>query len=396
MEINRSRLLETFIDLVRIPSNSFNERAVADYIKDELSLFGYTVEEDNAGEELGGNSGNLLIRVPATADGKGLKKLLIGAHMDTVEDGIHHVEPVVDDAGNIRSAGDTIVGADDKTGVSIIMEMLRKISEEKIPHGELLITFTIAEEKEARGVQEIPAELYKGFDAGIALDHSNPDSIIVGAPAKIAILITIHGVGGHAAFPEQRINAAQVLARTVSRLPSKRLDEFSTANLGIMHSGTAINVIPGKAYAEYELRSHNEDLLDFHLTRTLATIESTVREARLYISDSNKGGIGDDNSDECPIRKATVEVDVVSCYESYRLDDDSAPVTILKNAITKSGLEFKSIIAQGGSDANILNARGLPSAVLGCGMHGVHGTTERANLDEMVKCAEILLRALGE
>lgn len=394
MRVNSERLLSTFLDLVRIPSPSFNERAVADYILAQVKGLGFAVEEDNAAAPLNGNCGNLLVRIPATDPT--LPKLFICSHMDTVERGDEPIVPVVDDAGNIRSAGETIVAADDKTGVAVQIELLRLIAEHKPNHGELIIAFTVGEEKEVRGMQEIPPQVYAGFDAGIALDHSYPDSVIIGAPAKVAIQITIHGVGGHAAFPEQRINAAQVLARTVSRLPSKRLDEFSTANLGIIRSGEAINVIPATAYAEYELRSHKEDLLDFHLSHTLSTIESTVREARLFISASNKGGIGDDTPEESNIRKATVEVDVTSCYESYRLDDSSLPVTLLKSAITENGMEFKSSIAQGGSDANVLNAHGLPSAVLGCGMHGVHSVTERANLEEMCKCTEVLLATIQQ
>lgn len=392
MAMERDRVLQTFLELVRIPSPSRNERAVADYLKKTISALGYEVVEDGVGAKIGGNCGNLLVRVPAT--GQGLPALLLCAHMDTVETGEKAIEPRVDDKGDIRSGGDTIVGADDKTGVTALVELLRVLKEDKLKHGELVIAFTVAEEKEALGAYEMDPAVYKHCAAGVALDHSLPSEVIIGAPAKLAIHITVHGIGGHAAFPEQRINAAHVLAKTVSRLPSKRLDEFSTANLGIIRSGTAVNVIPGTAYAEYELRSHKDDLLDFHLSRVLTIIESSVREARLFVS-ANGGGIGDDGMDE-PLRKATVEVDVISSYDSYRLTPESLPYRLLAQAVRATGQTFAPIVAQGGSDANIFNARGLPSAVLGCGMHGVHGVHERANLNEICRCVEVLQEAVTQ
>lgn len=393
MGVNRERILKTFLELVKIPSPSRRERGVAEYIKARAVTLGYTVREDDAAEKVGGECGNLLIRIPGNTPGA--PALLIGAHMDTVETGEQVIEPVVDEAGNIRSAGDTIVGADDKTGVAVMLELLQLIKEDRLPHGDLLLVFSVVEEKEALGACALNPQEYAGCDAGIALDHSEPSSIIIGAPAKLTIKITVHGHGGHAAFPERSINAAHVLARTVARLPSKRLDEFSTANLGIIRAGTAVNVIPGTAYAEYEIRSHDEDLLDFHLNRALTTIEASVREARIFISRAVSGGIGDDSAGQEPLRKATVEVDVVNCYESYRIGEDSLPYRLLRKAVGASGLDFSATLAQGGSDANIYNAQGLPSVVLGCGMHGVHCSNERASLDEMCRCTEVLARAIG-
>lgn len=392
MNISESNIQKLFTTLATIPSPSRNERQVADYIITFLENLGYEVVEDNAGNKISGNCGNLIVNVPPTAPGA---KLLLSAHMDTVETGEVTIEPIVGEDGNIRSAGDTIVAADDKTGVTCILELLRLIAKNNIPHGGLVVILTVAEEKETIGARQIDPDVYLGCDAGIVLDHSMPNQIIVGAPSKIAIHITVNGVGGHAAFPERCINAAHVLARTVSRLPSKRLDEFSTANLGIVKSGTAINVIPGKAYAEYELRSHQEDLLDFHLSRVLTTIESSVRESSIFISDRKASGIGSDAEYENPVRKATVEVDIISCYEAYKLADDCAPVILLKRAIESSGLPFEAVSAQGGSDANAFNAYGLPSAVLGCGMHGVHSTCERASIPEMTNCLRVLLHLVS-
>lgn len=383
MKADADNLHQTFIELAKIPSPSRRERLVADHITRIISSLGYVVEEDDAGDAIGGNAGNLLVSIPATGDGP---KLFLAAHMDTVESGETAIAPEKD-GDNIISAGPTITGADDKCGVTVLLEVLRLLKDQDISHGELLVAFTVGEEIELVGIGAMDSALYAGYDAGIMLDHSQPDEIVVGAPAKIALRAEVIGVGGHGAFPEKRINAAHVLAKALSRLPSGRLDEYSTANLGIMQSGTAINVIPETAYVEYEIRSHRKALLDFHLKRSLGILEGAVRESRVYVSDELE--------DEKRLKSATIEVEVEVCYEAYRHKNDSLPVKLLSDAISKAGMTPLTVIAQGGSDSNVLNARGLPSVVLGCGMHGAHSKEEYATISEMVKATEVILAAGG-
>ncbi len=391
MPPNRDRLLNAFLELVKIPSPSRREAAVADYIRGAIASPDCTIEEDETGGQIGGECGNLIVRIPARGEGP---KLLLAAHMDTIESGEQPIAPIVD-GDNINSEGDTILGADDKTGVACLLELLHRLEEDQVPHGELRVLFTVAEEKELLGVLAMESGVYDDLDAGIVLDHSIPEEIIIGAPTKLAVRITVQGVGGHAAFPERRINAAHVLAQAMGRLPSKRLDEFTTCNLGIINSGTAINVIPDLAYAEWEIRSHKEDLLDFHLARALTTIEAAVREARVYVpTDAESGLGGDPGGDDEGVRKATVEVEVVTCYERYRLDEEALPVQLLRRGIEAAGKHPRTVIAQGGSDSNVLNRHGLPTAVIGCGMHGAHSPRERASIEEMCDCVEVLLGAV--
>ncbi len=396
MGVDKDRLCKTFLNLVKIPSPSRRERKVADWIKNEFESLdlGAVISEDGAASETGGDCGNLLIRIPR--NGKG-KNLLLTSHMDTVEVGDKPIVPSFSqDTGIFTSDGTSILGADAKSGVACLIELARIIKEEKLEHGELLFVFSVCEEKEALGASLLSEEEYQGMDACITLDHSYPNEIIVGAPSKVALEITVHGTGGHAAFPEQRINAASVLAQTIARLPSKRLDEFSTSNIGIMYSGTAINVIPDVAYAEYEIRSHREELLDFHLARTLSSIEASVRDARVFVAGGIGGrGIGDDGDSVESIRKATVEVEVISCYSAFRVAEDALAVRLVRKGMQACHLEMEMVIAQGGSDANIYNARGLPAVVLGCGMHAVHGHTERGDLEEMCQCVDIMQHVIG-
>ena len=396
MGVDKDRLCKTFLDLVSIPSPSRRERDVADWIIEEFETLdmGAEIKEDSAAEKTEGNCGNLLIRLPR--NGRGMN-LMLTSHMDTVETGEKPVSALYnEDKGQFISDGSTILGADAKSGVSSLIELAKIIKEDNLEHGELLFVFSVCEEKEALGASLLDESEYNGLDACITLDHSYPNEVIIGAPSKVALQITVHGTGGHAAFPEQRINAAQVMAKTIGRLPSKRLDEFSTSNIGVMYSGTAINVIPDIAYAEYEIRSHRDELMDFHLSRALSSIEASVREARVYVGGGIGGrGIGADGDEIDTVKKATVEVDVITCYSGYRVDENSLPVMLLKKGMEACMLDMDTVIAQGGSDANIYNARGLPSVVLGCGMHAVHGNTERADLEEMCQCVDIMQHVIG-
>ena len=387
MDINADSqaLRATFTDLVKIPSPSFNERAVGDYVIAALARLGCRATEDLAGKKHEGNCGNLVVSLPAT-DSR-LPALLISAHLDTVEDGVAPIRPLFDvTAERFYTSGETILGGDDKAGVAVMLEVLRLLKEKRLPHGELLFVFAVAEEKGSCGAEFLDPGLYRRFAAGLILDSSSPAEIVVGAPTKVDLHLTVHGIGGHAAFPEGRINAAQVLARTVGRLPLGRLDEHTTANLGISWAGTAVNIIPELAYAEYEIRSHREQLLDSHLAQILMLIENSVREARIASRDAR-------GSKEA--LKATIDVDLITMFTGYHLDDDAPAVRLLEKAIAARGLTPAKTLSQGGSDANTYNARGLPSLVIGCGMHEMHGTAEYADLGEMVDCANIVLSAIA-
>jgi tripeptide aminopeptidase len=394
MPDRKSVLLDNFLDLCRTPSPSRRERAVAAVLAKKIRALGYEPLEDGAGQVLGGDCGNLVVKVPGT--GKGLR-LLISAHIDTVETPDSPPAVPMVEGDWIRREGGGILGADDKTGCAVMLDVLAKLKKEGGAHGDLLFAFTVAEEIEALGAAELDPDLYKGFDAAVVLDYSKPSEIVVAAPTKVAFRITVHGIAGHAAFPEGRINAAHVMAQTLARLSMGRLDAFTTANLGIMRSGTAINIIPDTAYAEYEIRSHRKDILDFHVKRVIASIEGVVRENRLFtLGDCSS--MGDDvpapASGGIRVRQSNVDVDVEVSYEGFRIPEDASIVRKLAAAAKKAGLTPETVTAQGGSDANILNRRGLQSVVLGCGMYGAHGAGERANLKDMANTVETLLNLI--
>ncbi|MDR3210312.1 MAG: M20/M25/M40 family metallo-hydrolase [Planctomycetota bacterium] len=382
----KSSLLDTFLALVQVASPSLRERDVAKILARRLRELGYEPLEDDVGQVIGGNCGNLIVKVPATGAGP---NLLLSAHIDTVEKpndppALPHIEGKV-----VRRTGGGILGADDKAGVAVLVELLSRLKTDKRKHGELLFVFSVAEELECLGAAELDKTLYQKLEGGVILDYALPTEIVIAAPTKVSFKITVHGSTGHAAVPERKINALQVLARVVADLPMGRLDAYTTANAGIMRSGNAINIIPGKAYAEYEIRSHRKDILDFHVKQVVGIIEGVVRKSRVFGLAGAGGGLaGAGDKDE--IIRASVDVEVEVGYEGFRLAEDAKLVRTVQRAAQKAGLTPELIIAQGGSDANIYNRRGLPSLVVGCGMHEAHGSREYADLGEMQKAVELL------
>ncbi len=394
MPDRRNQVLNNFLDLCRVPSPSLAERAVAKVLAKKIRDIGFEPLEDDTAQVLGGDCGNIIVKVPGTGSGP---RLLLSAHIDTVEKkNAPAAEPVVD-GDWVRRQGGGILGADDKAGVTVLLQVMDELRRKKMKHNDLLFVFSVAEEIECLGAAEVDPDLYKGLDAGVVLDYSRPSDIVFAAPTKVSFRITVHGTAGHAAFPENKVNAAYVMGQTVARLPMGRLDSFTTANLGIMHSGTAINIIPGTAYAEYEIRSHRKDVLDFHVKRVIGIIEGVVRENRVFdIGGADTGmGAAHEGQNRQPINYSQVDVDVEVGYEGYRLAEDAPVVRMLMAAATEAGLDPKLTVAQGGSDANIFNRRDLPSAVIGCGMYGAHGDNERANIQDMVDAVGLLLHLVS-
>lgn len=386
-------LLENFRDLCQIPSPSLHERRVADVIKAKLRDIGLAPKEDNAGAAIGGDAGNVYVKIPGSS---GRPRLLISAHMDTVEDPANPPAVPESDGDWIRRQGGGILGADDKTGVAVMLETIKELTRGGKKHGDLLFVFTVAEEIGLLGSSELDPELYAGYDGGIALDETHPEELITAAPTNVTFRITVHGITGHAAYPERKINAAYVLAQTVARLPMGRLDQFTTANLGIFTSGTAINVIPGTAYAEYELRSHRKDVLDFHVKRVIGIIEGVVRENRTF--SLNRAASEEQRREAAALQEriSQVDVDVEVNFPGFALPQETKIVTWAADAIRKTGAEPKILSGQGGSDANIFNSRGVPTLLLGTGMYSPHAATERANINDMLASVDVLLNIITE
>lgn len=369
--MNKERLVQTFLELVQIDSETGNERAVADYVTKKLQRMGYDVTEDKAGEAIGGNAGNVIAYRPGTAPGK---RILFCAHMDTVTPG-NGVQPVV--AGDIiRSQGETILGGDDKGGIAVLLEAAQTLQEEKIAHGSLHLVFTVAEEGGLNGAKNLDRSLLHGpIEAAFFLDSDDlPNKIVVEAPIQVNFEVIFHGKAAHAGCePEKGVSAIQMAAAAISAMRLGRIDEETTANIGVIQGGHATNIVTDKVVIEGECRSLKRDKLEAQKAHMLACCEEAAQKF---------GG--------------QAEIIVKENYAGILLDPQSAPVQLARAAAKKIGLEPELIKIGGGSDANIFNGYGIDSTILGVGMENCHSTDEYISISAMTTAVEAVLAIVEE
>lgn len=375
--INRERLVQEFINLVKIDSPSRDEREVFDYLKGLLSDLGAEVSEDNACEKTGGNAGNLLARIKGTADNA--PALLLNAHIDTVSPG-RGIEPCMRD-GIIYSSGDTILGSDDKSGVVIILEVLRTLRENKLPHGDLNILFTVSEEIGLLGAKAFNTSDLDA-DFGYALDSTDSCSVIYAAPAANHIKFTICGVEAHAGLaPENGISSIEIASRAISKMKLGRIDEETTANIGTISGGTATNIVPGVTVMEGEARSHNTEKLEAQTDHMV----DCVKKALVKVNSLSTSPF-----------KAELEVEISNDYPMMKLDKKCRPIALAEKSAANLGEKINLRVGGGGSDANIFNSRGIDLAIIGTGMNKVHTNEENISIEDMEKAARFLLEIVSE
>ncbi len=362
--VNSQRMIDEFLELVRIDSVSGKERQMADLLKEKLAGLGLEVVEDGAGRAVGSDTGNIIGKLPGSDSGP---VLMLCAHMDTVEPG-WGVKPVIE-GRVIRSSGDTVLGADDKAGITAILEVIRVIKEQSISHGGLEVVFTIWEEGGLFGAKHLDYSLISAKCCFVLDSHGPPGTIINRAPSQDKIGVTIKGRAAHAGInPEDGINAIQVAAYAISQMKLGRIDDESTSNIGIIAGGKATNIISDSATMDGETRS-----LDVRKRETLTNnICNAIREA------AAKFGAG-------------VDIVTETLYHDYNLGKDDLPVKLASEAAEKLGLTPKLEKTGGGSDANIFNKMGIATAVLGIGMSKVHTTEEYITIDDLCGNAVYLL-----
>ncbi len=355
--INRDRLVSTFLELVRIDSPSGQEEEIARHLTAELRSLGLTVERDT--------TGNIIARLAEEG-----QPILLNAHVDTVQPG-RGVKPVIED-GVIKSDGSTILGADDKSGVAVILEVLRVLVEQDLAHPPLEVALTVSEEKGLKGAKGLDLTRLRAQE-GIVLDSGGEiGTIVISAPSQDKIRAVVHGKAAHAGVaPEKGINAILVAAEAIAAMPLGRIDEETTANLGRIQGGTATNIVPDQAEIEGEARSRDERKLE---AQVQAMTEALKKAA-------NRHG-------------ARVEIDVQRSYSTFKLSEEDGIVRRAVAAARTQGLTPALVPSGGGSDANIFNAAGITTINISAGMEKVHTKEEQVAVADMVKCAEFLLAIL--
>ncbi|MCB5231355.1 MAG: M20/M25/M40 family metallo-hydrolase [Candidatus Cloacimonas sp.] len=369
-------IIDYFISLVKIDSESKSELAVATKIMTDLKQLGAEVIFDSANKQTGGDCGNLIAYFKGTAD---VEPVLLCAHLDTVVPG-NGIKPIIKD-GVIRSDGTTILGADDKSGIAEILYGIKGAMDSGKPYPPIEILFTISEEIGLCGSRFCDYSLLKAKRC-FTFDTSKVGSIMNGSPSQNSLYFHFKGKKAHAGVePEKGINAIRMASEAIANMPLGRIDEETTCNIGIINGGEATNIVPDSVLVEGEVRSHSMQKLE-KLTEEMCSVVRGVKEKYNAID---------------PV--ATVEIKAENSYPSFYIEESDELVQIAVATTKKVGLPVDIYRGGGGSDANILIQNGIKSLVIGTGMANVH------TVDEYIKVADLevgaewvkeLLIALGE
>ncbi|WP_298438950.1 M20/M25/M40 family metallo-hydrolase [uncultured Ferrimonas sp.] len=359
--INQDRLVEHFIELIKIDSESQNEQQIAETLAEQLGQLGFEVTRLPVAAELS-NGFNLYAKLAGSLEGT----ILMSCHMDTVTPG-NGIEPVINN-GIISSAGDTILGGDDKSGIAAIMEAVRAIKASGQAHKTLELAFTVFEEGGLHGSKNFDMSVVSANEA-IVLDSGGPiGTIITVAPGQQNLKVTINGKPAHAGLaPEQGINALTVAADAISNMNLSRIDAETTANIGVVKGGQATNIVMPELYLEAEARSLNDAKLAAQVSHMVSTLEAAAAK-----------------------HGASVNIDTERSYNAYNIADDDAFVAQIQAAFEQIAVVPELQSTGGGSDANIFNEKGLKTVNLSTGMAKVHTTEEYIAIADMVKITEFV------
>jgi len=364
-----SEVLDLFLELAAVPSPSGEERAVADRVIRYLRDCGLEPDEDDAGAAVDSTAGNVFARVAPTAAGE---PLFLCAHFDTVPP-TDAIEPVVED-GVVRNARPTVLGGDNKAAVAVMLEATRRVLAENRRHAGLELVFTPKEEVGLLGAYAFD---HKRLDAsvGYVYDQAAPvGEVILGAPSEQRLEITFHGRASHAGmYPEEGRSAIAAAARAIAEMRLGRIDEETTANVGMIRGGTAVNIVPEWCSLFAEARSHDE--------RKLADLVREMQDAVTFAAG---------------VAECEVDTKLRRSYRAYRFKRGDRPIALAATALERCGFEPTYALSGGAADANVFNERGLQCVNLANGMAEIHTPDEHiavADLEAMVEVTLALLDA---
>lgn len=366
MNINVDRLIGCFSELVIIDSPSYGEKQASDYIKQQLEELGFSISEDQAGAGHENGCGNLYGFLDGD-DALG-EPLLLCAHMDTVEPS-KGKRALIKEDGRIISAGDTVLGADDISGISAILEALRVIEENGIRHRPVEVLFTVAEEVYCGGAARFDFSKIKSRQAYV-LDLSGPiGTAAFSAPSILFFTAVVSGKSAHAGFePEKGIHAIAAAADAVSKLTLGHIGNYTTLNIGVIQGGRATNIIPDRCTVGGEVRSfsHQEAIELTHAVERQFTMSAAARGASVAFETS------------------------IGCT-AYETPEDHLVIKNFTKACQLANINVQLVKTFGGSDNNYLAAHGIGGLVVASGMHQCHSCEEYTTVSELVQSARLVV-----
>ncbi|HYY95570.1 MAG TPA: M20/M25/M40 family metallo-hydrolase [Pyrinomonadaceae bacterium] len=374
--INQERIKNLLLELVQIDSVSREEREVAERVRQICEELGAEVEIDGAGEAVGGNTGNVIARFPGTIPGA--EAIMMSAHMDTVVPG-RGVKPIVE-GDIIRTDGSTVLGGDDKSGVAVILETIRCLQEQRIPHAPIDAVFSICEEVGLLGAKHVDTSSLRAR-YGLVFDSDDPGFLFTKGPSANHFEFKVYGLESHAGVaPEQGISAIKIAAEAIASMKLGRIDEETTANIGFIRGGEATNIITNFVLLRGEARSLDDAKLEEQTRHMIKCFEDAAAKYEVTV--------------EGVTTKGRVESEVTREYSAMDVADDSRVVRLVKQAASRMGLQVETMASGGGCDANIFNRKGIECANLGTGMRAIHTVKEWLDVKDMYAAAEMTLEIM--
>lgn len=361
--INEQRLVDLFTKLCLINAPALQEQDSVAYVKEHLINLGLEVEEDQAGEAIGGQANNLIAILPGNVPNA--PRIFLSAHFDTVEPTEGLV--IAERDGVFHSVSDTILGADDKGGMAPAIEAVQAIMESGVPHGTVVLLLSVAEEIGLKGANALKIEDYN-LDFGYVLDTGPPvGSFVTKTAYHDRLDVEIIGKPAHSGKdPEKGISAIQVMADAVHGMKLGRIGPETTANIGLIEGGSAVNVVCANLRLRGEARSTSVDELDEQIDHMIQRFEQAA---------ASWG--------------AEVKIQHERHYGAYDIPADSAVVQVAMQASSNLGLNPFLRTTLGGSDANIYNAKGVPTIVVATGMDKIHTHDEFISREDLVNTARL-------
>jgi tripeptide aminopeptidase len=374
--INQERIKNLLLELVQIDSISRKERDVAERIKMYCEEMGADVEIDDAGAKVGGNSGNVIARFAGTMPDA--EPIMMSAHMDTVVPG-EGVKPIVE-GDIIRSDGTTVLGGDDKSGCAVIIETIRCLQEQNIPHTPIEAIFSICEEVGLLGAKHVDVSKLKA-KYGLVFDSDDPGFLFTKGPSANHMEFRIYGLESHAGVaPEEGISAIKIAAEAIAAMKLGRIDEETTANIGVIEGGKATNIITNFVLLRGEARSLDDDKLEAQTAHMVKCLEDAAAKYEVTV--------------EGVTTKGRIEKEITREYSAMDVPESSRVVQLVYQAAARLGQKVEVMTTGGGCDANIFNKRGIECANFGTGMRAIHTVKEWLDVKDMYASAEMTLEIL--
>lgn len=362
--MSQKRLVRTFEEIVMIDSVSGNEAEIHDFLKKKFLSLGLDVKEDNSKSKTGLGANNLIATLKGNHAGN---SLMFSAHTDTVTPG-NGIQMLEKD-GILYSKGKTILGADDKAGIAIMIEAIERINEELIDTTNLEFILSPGEEIGLVGSSALDMKDVKS-DFGYVLDSGGTvGKVTTASPTLFMYKVLIEGKSAHAGLePEKGVSSVAILSTALKSVPLGRIDERTTTNIGVIKGGEATNIVMDTLILEGEVRAIDNKKADMLITEIIEAFESS---ALLH------GG--------------TVTIEVNKMATGFDISDDEPVMKLLDSAGKKLGYEIIRETSGGGSDANVFNEKGKCVVNLSIGYEKIHTTEEYIPIKEMEKAVLLLL-----